>query len=382
MMPPLPSDAHGGALDLLGPNVFSTVGTAAASFALPVPEALFAPPQTRATLHCATRKRGNDLLDEDEHGEEWTKLHFGLWTSPKRSASLAEECSSAGPCTPQRQKDHPAWLGHPVQTPEAKTGGPRSTPPSSPWVLRDRLSQDIDTALDGNSVHLLALALLRSHSNCCCACDHALTEAVRRQNVRALRFLLENGLHEVDQRCGGKRPLQIALQDCMVRGDLAYKMSELLLQHGACPDACPDDLAFTSPLLDAMRRCCLAIVELLLHFNADPNSKDAEGITSMHILAKQTILMLYPDQAGKKLLSSLLRHGAFPFAMDANGCDPVDYAINEEIRNDLIAAQRWWTRCSAMQVCRMSTQSDETSVQSIPWALPGVFEVVIGFVCG
>jgi len=330
----------------------------------------------------STRKRSNSFVDEDIESMDVIGMPYGLRT-PQNAAHSAEDRASTikVPRTPQRPKEKaPLSFFSPVQaTPEAKKCI-SATPPSGPALLQKRLEDDIDAALDWHSLPLLSLALSRGH---CCGQDHVIFEAVRRQNVRALRFLLESGNQEVDQRCGGRRPLQLALQACMVAGDTGYKMAELLLQHGASPNAMthlassPEESGCDSPLHDAMQRGCFAGVELLLRFGSDANAGDKDGITPMHHFARHTLLQ--ESNLLNKALSCLLLHGACPFAVDRYGNGPLDYTHDQANRQVLVRAQRWWSRRSVMQVCRLSGECDGTLKSFIPWALPEIFEVIVKF---
>ena len=82
------------------------------------------------------------------------------------------------------------------------------SPPSCPIVHKKRLQDDIDLALQRKSLPLLSLTLLRGHS---CGDNHGIHEAVRRQHMGALEFLLQcSSKGDVDRHCHGRRqPNQI-----------------------------------------------------------------------------------------------------------------------------------------------------------------------------
>mmetsp|Transcript_43398 Transcript_43398/g.79595 ORF Transcript_43398/g.79595 Transcript_43398/m.79595 type:complete len:355 (+) Transcript_43398:1-1065(+) len=340
------------------------------------------PPVSPALTLSGSRKRGNDLVDEDiadTHFAAVPPLPCGLRT-PQRSGYPGEDRASKGARTPARtpQNTVSPSFGN-VETPEAKKAL-TSSPPSGPAALQRRLEEDIDSALDWYSIPLLNLALRRGH---CCAQDHMVFEAVRRQNTRALRFLLESGDQDVDQICCGKRPLHHAMQACIVREDTGYRMSELLLQHGANPNARPQEIAvgLTSPLQDTTRRGCIAGLELLLRFKADLNAGDKDGLTPMHILAQQVVFS--PINPHKKALSCLLANGANPFVVDARGHVPLDRVQDKAIRCELIDAMRWWTRRSISQLSRMGGELEKSGTleSMMPWILPEIFEAILSFLC-
>lgn len=318
-----------------------------------------------------SRKRANDPLNEDTSragSKERMPEPDGLKT-PQNSAHAAEDRTSKILRTP---KTRVSWS--PVEeTPEAKKCI-SVTPPSGPAMLQKRLEDDIDAALEWQSLPLLSLALSRGH---CCGQDHVVFEAVRRQNLRALRFLLQSGQQDVDQQCGGRRPIHLAIQTCMAKEDTSYKMAELLLQNGANPDGGPqDELNSDPPLLDAMHRGCLSGVRLLLKYEANPDARDKDGCTPMHIFARRAIAQ---SSDHEEALSCLLAHGANPFALDTFGFAPLDYAHNQFGRHEILRAQRWWSVRSLKQVSQLSGESENPRENLNPWSMPEIFETIIGF---
>lgn len=353
------------------------------AFVLPPPSSPLTWRRFNGCRITGTRKRSNSLVDEEWESMDVAGLPLGLRTPQSAKHNLEDRQSTIKvPRTPQRTKDVASLsFVSPVEaTPETKKCI-SATPPSGPVLLQKRLEDDIDAALDWHSLPLLSLALSRSH---CCGQDHVIFEAVRRQNLRALRFLLESGYQEVDQQCGGRRPLQLALSNCMVTGDTGYKMAEMLLQYGASPNAKPggssqDEQGCDSLLHDAMQRGCVAAVELLLRFGSDANTRDKDGITAMHLFAQHPLFQV--GNPLNKALSILLNYGACPFAMDRYGNDPLDFIHDKEKANRqvLLRAQRWWSQRSVMQVCQIAGGCDGAFKNFIPWALPEIGEVILKF---
>lgn len=337
---------------------------------------------------CTPSSSGNPLEDRTNTGPRTPRMRTprmrknavgsptllgGSLKTPKNTVSptLFGGCMK----TPQQNTVSPTLLQS-VQTPEArKTFG--CSPPSGPGTLHKRLEEDIDAAVSLASMPLLALALRRGH---CCDKDHMVFEAVRRQNMPSLRFVLESGDQDVDQTCCGKRPLHLALENCYIREDTGYKMAELLLRHGANPNALPQDTAvgLTSPLHDATRRGCSAVLELLLRFGVDPNVGDEDGLTSMHVFARK--LGLFPISCYKEILSCLLAHDASPFVLDAHGRTPLDGVNDVNMRCVIVRVQRWWTRKSILQVSRAGGERADALESVRPWMLPEIFRAIMSFV--
>lgn len=299
---------------------------------------------------------------------------YGLRT-PKRAANTTD-CNA--PSTPPRQRPCRTPCGSPTATPEARKCI-SCTPPSAPVKRQSRLEDDLDAAMAEESLPSLVLALTCGHSARCCRHDHTIVEAVHRHRLEALRFLLESGQFDVDERCRGGRALHYALNSCVAEEDSGYKMAEMLLEHGARPDACPED-EFISPLEDATRRNCLAAVKLLVRFNVDPNVRlGSDGCSAIHMWARA--LAWNGCKQDTQVLDCLLAHGASPFLEDANGFGPIDTVRNERAKQELIHAQRWWSTCKAKQVCRLTQEHDGYMANAVPWAVPEILEAIVGFVC-
>jgi len=276
--------------------------------------------------------------------------------TPGSSSSRALPCTPvqdkrAAPCKTPEWRPLPAWNissgGLDSQTPEAKKKT-SLTPPSGPSMLQGRLRDDIDLALRQGSAPMLALALVRGHRCSAGGGNHCIHEAVSRQHIRALEFLLNRNAADIEEHCGGRRPLHIAMQACMGKGDTAYCLAQMLLQHGARPGPMAgDDPSIQPPLHDATRRGCPAAMALLLRFRADANAVDTAGDSPLHIACRQT-----PFQGGSlqnDVILLLLRHGAHPCAKDVHGFTALSYARDAGLRRTLYQAEHRWS-CSELRI--------------------------------
>lgn len=287
-----------------------------------------------------------------------TPVSHGLATPGNRQGQLGSPC-----------------CGRIVRTPEASGRGP-TTPPSGPALLQRRIDDEIDAALSCSSAALLSLALCRSHT---CSEDHSIFEAVRRHNLRALKFLLQCRPQDVDLHCSGCRPLHLAIQVCAITGDTGYMMAEVLLKHGASANRCDQDNNFIDPPLEnAAKRGSLAALALLLSYGADPNVQNSLGLAPLHIIG--STLNVHGAIYGRDLIALLLRHGASPCRADFFGFEPAHYVQHylDLVQMFAQAKVRWHRRslwllrgCSKTKAC-----------VGIGWGtlLPELFDIILQFV--
>jgi ankyrin repeat protein len=223
----------------------------------------------------------------------------------------------------------------------------RGSPPSAPRQP-SRLSADVDEAVSVGSLPQLALVLQGNQNNA----SHLIHEAIRRQSLPALDFLLRSGFR-VYESCQGRRPIHLAEQHCLMEGDVGHRMLQLLLQYGAKANRIEgDDPMQESPLHSAAQRCCLAAVAVLLSFGADPNQADTRGDTPMHAACRMATNTSFPvgnlpvRTPQHSVIALLLQHGACPLSKDALGLPPLMFASKFDcrVRHMLAHAERWWNQ--------------------------------------
>jgi len=210
-----------------------------------------------------------------------------------------------------------------------------TTPPMC-WDAPRCLQQEVEEALQQGCPDLLSIALLRSHR--CCA-KHCVHEAVRRNFPAALDFLLERGVGEMDEACGGRRPLHLAVEASMRSGDSGFVMAERLLARGARPKVCAGDLQ-DSPLHSAAKQGHAAMVALLLAHGADPEQTDQWGCAALHVAVQHA--SVFSDDGHVEAVKLLLRRGANPLLLDDSDMKALDYSFDTSMRQTLTSAERRW----------------------------------------
>eukprot|EP00441_Pelagodinium_beii_P028051 CAMPEP_0197661098 /NCGR_PEP_ID=MMETSP1338-20131121/51250_1 /TAXON_ID=43686 ORGANISM="Pelagodinium beii, Strain RCC1491" /NCGR_SAMPLE_ID=MMETSP1338 /ASSEMBLY_ACC=CAM_ASM_000754 /LENGTH=369 /DNA_ID=CAMNT_0043238587 /DNA_START=105 /DNA_END=1215 /DNA_ORIENTATION=+ len=133
------------------------------------------------------------------------------------------------------------------------------------------------------------------------------SEAIFRNDVAALELLLHAG-YSAETDVNGRLPLQLAVSGATKISEAGYRMTELLLQHGCRPDdTSPREGAGVqklTPLMLAAEKMMAPVLDLLLSYGADPNRRDANGRTALHIVCEQTWI-----QAGAAPLIQLANLG-------------------------------------------------------------------------
>lgn len=249
----------------------------------------------------------------------------------------------------------------------------KTTPPLRSVSAPQGQLQEVQAALRSNSAKLLSAALLRSHS--CCA-EHCIHEAVKLQHLVALDFLLSRSDADVDEPCCGRRPLHVAIETSMRRGDRSYVLAERLLEHGASPDvsAVDEPRRVEGPLSNVARRGHAAGAALLLAYGADPSHADVDGGAPLHTVAQHASVFTGAGDGGghADVARLLLRHGACPFQLDADGRKASAYAFGGEVADVLRSAEQWWNkRALALALTKHGALSAVATLQ-----LPEIFDAV------
>ncbi len=107
-----------------------------------------------------------------------------------------------------------------------------------------------------------------------------------------------------------------------------------LIAAGADPDAL--DKSGVAPLHRAVRSRCLAAASALIDNGADPRLKNKSGSTPLHLAVQNTGKSNSGSEACKdeqgRVIALLLRHGASPTDVDANGKSVAAAASSDRIR--------------------------------------------------
>ena len=154
--------------------------------------------------------------------------------------------------------------------------------------------------------------------------SNALINAVSRNNVNAVRRLIENGadVNAFDAH------LNTALHMGCMKGH--FELASLLVESGAAVDLANED--GQQPLHIAVRSRSLKLVKLLLSYRADPNARDGRKCTSMHVAA---------EVGDDSILEVLLDHGADLMVKDRSGQLPVRTARKQNHLSAMRLLQKW-----------------------------------------
>eukprot|EP00747_Dinoflagellata_sp_TGD_P091184 gnl/TRDRNA2_/TRDRNA2_164972_c0_seq4.p1 gnl/TRDRNA2_/TRDRNA2_164972_c0~~gnl/TRDRNA2_/TRDRNA2_164972_c0_seq4.p1 ORF type:complete len:591 (-),score=50.27 gnl/TRDRNA2_/TRDRNA2_164972_c0_seq4:85-1605(-) len=141
-----------------------------------------------------------------------------------------------------------------------------------------------------------------------------LCAAVAQNHSNIVSLLLESGAHPDEHDQLGRSPLGTAAR--LGHGALVQN----LLAHRATPDTADTDSGLTA-LHHAVNNDRLSSVKLLLQANADPNKKNSESSTPLHLLCSRGSRLYY-----SALADLLLKHGAEANAHDAAGLSSIWFA--------------------------------------------------------
>eukprot|EP00927_Polykrikos_kofoidii_P033567 TRINITY_DN28386_c0_g1_i1.p1 TRINITY_DN28386_c0_g1~~TRINITY_DN28386_c0_g1_i1.p1 ORF type:complete len:288 (+),score=22.29 TRINITY_DN28386_c0_g1_i1:151-1014(+) len=225
-------------------------------------------------------------------------------------------------------------------TPEARTGS--LSPPVAPGSLTKFLRNDLEDGVRRGCKELVELALVRN-SSCRDSRFHYIHEAARRAHYGAVEFLLHAGrgsINELNESCGGRRVLDIALDLCFSDQDVGYRMAELFLTHGAEVDAAHEPY---SALHGMTCRGNIVAIRLLLLYRADVDLPDERGMSPLHLACGSANEISSPrrDLVAKLLLD----HAASPLQEDRAGLRPVEHVRNHTtLHSTLLRAEAIWVR--------------------------------------
>ena len=151
--------------------------------------------------------------------------------------------------------------------------------------------------------------------------DLPLHMAVRRGNFEVVELLLKHGadLHSRDEK--GKTPMHLA-SDNVIAG--SSDVAQLLLERGA--DVNSQDNDYATPLLIAVHHPDNPTGSFLLDHGADPNVKNDDGDSLMHLLFSCN-WMSNSESDVLSLTRSLLEHGAEPNVANKDGKTPLHLVL-------------------------------------------------------
>jgi len=258
-----------------------------------------------------------------------------------------------------------------------------TTPPADPLGKKMALVRvaEMNVAVEQGSVTTLLVSART---------DYVIHETVEARQLDALKLLLSNGAGDIDRQRYGRRPLHLAVQACFGMSassgpDVGYQMVELLLQHGAQPNACSgDDDAEGTTLSIATKRGTARVVAMLLDYGADPNARNASGHTALHMAAQLPPFSFSIHVT--EVIHVLLRRGACPLQQDILGATPLLYAWEPDLHRLFARAERWRSLSAIPALNRWTASKDARGggtagnvLCTAPWLLPEVFHTVVAF---
>lgn len=149
-----------------------------------------------------------------------------------------------------------------------------------------------------------------------------LLQAVTSSNLRDVEFALavEEGKREdIDTLWQGQRALTVAVAKTVEEGDVGYKMTAMLLKHGANPRRVQGESQ--APMDIAAQACSSAALQLLRKNNATALDLSLNGGSLFHALALVDMPSsgAFRETEFKRCVAWLLAEGACPCHADAEG---------------------------------------------------------------
>jgi len=282
--------------------------------------------------------------------------------SPRRRASKLSATSSWQ--TPTTQKKGESEISTSIFTPQRSSVTPTTqkkgvseastniftpqrssvcsfTPPSAPNFDRqaDDIEEDIKFAISSNSIPLLSYAL-NQHPGCGCGKGHLVHAAVSHGSIDALELLLECGMVESgNEYCRNETAVHRAARITHAKGDLGYRILDLLLANGAQVDT-----DFKTPLQEAAQQGRVEATKLLLKYGAKVDAVDERSNTPLHLACSLHFGSSVNQQA--RIVRFLAAHGADPSLRNADGKTAVHLlpqtAAGSPLHTAMAQVQNWW----------------------------------------
>ena len=139
--------------------------------------------------------------------------------------------------------------------------------------------------------------------------------------IEAAQMLIERGADVHSRNAEGETPLHMPGTRHFVKDSY---VAQLLIERGANVDALDEN--HDTPLIRAVERCWTTIARILLEHGAEPNVKNNDGKTLLHVLLGSD--WGYDDEDGaQRIAQLLLEHGVSVDAQDEDHKTPLHLAV-------------------------------------------------------
>ncbi|XP_034946542.1 ankyrin-1-like [Chelonus insularis] len=148
-------------------------------------------------------------------------------------------------------------------------------------------------------------------------------------NSEAVECLLDNHANIHAKNNKGQTPLHFA---CEYSNDMTLNILELLIDHGANIEAV--DNSGRTPLTLACHHNNYLAVAFLLYHHANPDHRDLEKSTPLHIAVKHACVKMVYSFKSHRTVQALIAHGANINILNEKNRTPLHYAIEKMLSYD------------------------------------------------